>query len=165
MNPTEMTATQLVTAYAAGELSPVEAITSVLDRIDAADDELGAYCYLDPDTSVEQARASEARWQAGYPQGLLDGVPVSIKDIFLTDGWPTLRGSTLDRWWFFGWGSRGCGRWDGPVRRGHRRRWEHTYPGRVLRDRGFQTHSRTGPDVPRQPLRAAGPCGSDDAHR
>ncbi|GAA2032918.1 amidase [Yaniella flava] len=93
MNPTEMTATQLVTAYAAGELSPVEATTSVLDRIDAADDELGAYCYLDPDTSVEQARASEARWQAGYPQGLLDGVPVSIKDIFLTDGWPTLRGS------------------------------------------------------------------------
>jgi aspartyl-tRNA(Asn)/glutamyl-tRNA(Gln) amidotransferase subunit A len=31
------------------------------------------------------------------PRGLLDGVPVSIKDIILTKGWPTLRGSkTVD---------------------------------------------------------------------
>jgi len=34
---------------------------------------------------------------AGQPKGLLDGVPVSIKDIILTKGWPTLRGSkTID---------------------------------------------------------------------
>ena len=30
---------------------------------------------------------------AGQPAGLLDGVPVSVKDIVLTRGWPTLRGS------------------------------------------------------------------------
>ena len=93
MNPTEMTATQLVAAYADGELSPVEATTAVLDQIDNVNGTLGAYCYLDPDTSLEQARASESRWYEGYPQGLLDGVPISIKDIFLTAGWPTLRGS------------------------------------------------------------------------
>ena len=34
---------------------------------------------------------------SGQPKGLLDGVPVSIKDIVLTKGWPTLRGSkTID---------------------------------------------------------------------
>ncbi|MGZ4708027.1 MAG: amidase family protein, partial [Acidimicrobiales bacterium] len=39
----------------------------------------------------------EARWMRGEPKGLLDGVPVSIKDLLLTKGWPTLRGSkTVD---------------------------------------------------------------------
>ncbi|MCB1805669.1 MAG: amidase, partial [Candidatus Competibacteraceae bacterium] len=38
------------------------------------------------------------RWQRGAPSGLLDGVPCSIKDIILTRGWPTLRGSkTVDQ--------------------------------------------------------------------
>ncbi|WP_022869807.1 amidase [Yaniella halotolerans] len=93
MNPTNMTAAQLVEAYTRRELSPVDVTTAVLDRIEAIDESLGAYCFLDRETSLEQARASESRWHTGQPQGLLDGVPVSIKDIFLTDGWPTLRGS------------------------------------------------------------------------
>lgn len=93
MNPTDMTAAQLVEAYTRRELSPVDATTAVLDRIDEVDESLGAYCYLDRETSIAQAHASESRWHVGKPQGLLDGVPVSIKDIFLTDGWPTLRGS------------------------------------------------------------------------
>ena len=43
------------------------------------------------------ARASEARWQKGAPQGLLDGVPLAIKDTQLTRGWPRLVGSkTID---------------------------------------------------------------------
>ncbi len=93
MNPTEMTAVELVAAYGAGELSPVEAAESVLDRIEEADGELNSYCLVDRETTLEMARASEERWRGGHPQGLLDGVPISIKDIFLTKGWPTLRGS------------------------------------------------------------------------
>jgi aspartyl-tRNA(Asn)/glutamyl-tRNA(Gln) amidotransferase subunit A len=46
---------------------------------------------------MAQARASEARWQKGDPKGLLDGVPVAIKDTVLTRGWPRLLGSrTID---------------------------------------------------------------------
>ena len=46
---------------------------------------------------MAQARASEARWRKGEPQGLLDGVPVAIKDTVLTAGWPRLVGSrTID---------------------------------------------------------------------
>ena len=43
------------------------------------------------------ATASEARWRRGEPMGPLDGVPTSIKDLILTRGWPTRRGShTVD---------------------------------------------------------------------
>lgn len=93
MNPTEMSAVELANAYATGELSPVEATAAVLDRIEEDDGELGAFCLVDREAALGQARASEDRWRSGYPAGLLDGVPVSIKDIFLTKGWPTLRGS------------------------------------------------------------------------
>jgi aspartyl-tRNA(Asn)/glutamyl-tRNA(Gln) amidotransferase subunit A len=90
---TAMTAVDLVAAYGARELSPVEATMAVLDRIGEADGALGAYCLVDAGRALESARASEARWLAERPQGLLDGVPVAIKDTFLTAGWPTLRGS------------------------------------------------------------------------
>lgn len=93
MTPTEMTAVELVAAYGAKQLSPVEATEAVLDRIDEVDGEINAMCLVDRESALAQARASEARWQAGAPQGLLDGVPTSMKDIFLTKGWPTLRGS------------------------------------------------------------------------
>ena len=36
-------------------------------------------------------RASEARWMSGTPCGELDGVPLSIKDLILTAGWPCAR--------------------------------------------------------------------------
>ena len=43
--------------------------------------------------ALAAARDSEARWMKGAPQGWLDGVPASIKDLILARGWPTLRGS------------------------------------------------------------------------
>ena len=43
--------------------------------------------------ALAAAAESEERWRLGVPCGRLDGVPVSIKDILLTKGWPTLRGS------------------------------------------------------------------------
>jgi aspartyl-tRNA(Asn)/glutamyl-tRNA(Gln) amidotransferase subunit A len=92
-DPTDMTAVDLVAAYGTRELSPVEATTAVLDRIREADGGLGAFCLVDEARALDQARGSEARWLADHPMGLLDGVPVAIKDTFLTAGWPTLRGS------------------------------------------------------------------------
>jgi amidase/aspartyl-tRNA(Asn)/glutamyl-tRNA(Gln) amidotransferase subunit A len=88
-----MTAVELVSAYAAGILSPVEATEAVLAAITARDTDINAYCLVDPDRALVQAKDSEARWQSGHVRGLLDGVPISIKDIFLTEDWPTRRGS------------------------------------------------------------------------
>ncbi|UYP19433.1 amidase [Rhodococcus sp. Z13] len=93
MDPTDMTAVELVSAYSSGELSPVEVTETVLAKIGREDRALNAFCLVDEESALAQARRSEERWRTGYAKGLLDGVPVSIKDVFLTAGWPTLRGS------------------------------------------------------------------------
>jgi aspartyl-tRNA(Asn)/glutamyl-tRNA(Gln) amidotransferase subunit A len=90
-----MTATELLQRYQARELSPVEAAQAVLDRIDELNSVVNAFCLVDPERALADARASEQRWVRGEPKGRLDGVPVSIKDLLLTEGWPTLRGSRL----------------------------------------------------------------------
>lgn len=88
-----MTAAELVSRYRRKTLSPVEVIEAVLGRIDRCDGAVNAFCHLDPDSALASARESEARWQAGRPVGLVDGVPTTIKDALLTRGWPTRRGS------------------------------------------------------------------------
>lgn len=95
---TLLTASELVAAYSSGELSPVEATRAALEVIDQRDKEYNAFTLIDPEVALEAARASEERWREGNPIGWLDGVPASIKDMFLTQGWPTLRGSRcIDR--------------------------------------------------------------------
>ena len=90
-----MSATELVSAYRRKTLSPVEATKAAYDAIHALNDKVNAFCFLDEEGALASARASEARWHAGRPQGLVDGVPTSVKDLILAKGWPTLRGSTL----------------------------------------------------------------------
>ncbi len=88
-----MNAAELAAAYAAKTLSPVEAAKALLDRIEKLDASLNAFCLLDAPTTLAQAKDSEARWLKNAPLSPLDGVPVAIKDLLLTRGWPTLRGS------------------------------------------------------------------------
>lgn len=89
-----MPAADLVVAYRTGKLSPVDVTQALLQRIAAINPKLNAYNLVDEESALRDASASEARWKAGKPLGPIDGVPASIKDIILTKGWPTLRGST-----------------------------------------------------------------------
>ena len=86
-------ATRLIELYRAKKLSPVEVATEILLRLERYEGALNAFVLYDPDTAMAMARASEARWRQGAPQGLLDGIPVAIKDTQLTRGWPRLLGS------------------------------------------------------------------------
>ncbi|SDT33817.1 amidase [Microlunatus soli] len=96
MNELSMiTATDLVDRYRSNTVSPVEATEAALQAIEQFQDRVNAFVLVDPDGALAVAAESERRWQQGRPLGPLDGVPMSIKDIFLTDGWPTLRGSKL----------------------------------------------------------------------
>ncbi len=91
-----LSATELLRLYRTKRASPVEATRAALQRIDKLNPVLNAFCFIAPDALLA-AKESEARWAKGEPMGALDGVPVSIKDLLLTRGWPTLRGSkTVD---------------------------------------------------------------------
>lgn len=91
----DLTATEIRDAYRRKALSPVEATSATLLRMAQLDDTVNAFTHIDEDAALAQAQASEARWLAGKPSSPLDGVPASIKDVLLTKGWPTLRGSRL----------------------------------------------------------------------
>ena len=90
-------APRLAAAYASREISPVEVVKGLLGRIAALDGKVNAFCLIDEPATLAQAQSSEARWMKSAPLSPLDGVPVAVKDLLLTRGWPTLRGSrTVD---------------------------------------------------------------------
>jgi len=96
-DPALLSAAELSGLYAPGRLSPVEATQASLGRIERLDRQVNAICGVYPEEAVASARQSEARWREGRPLSPIDGVPTTIKDLLLTRGWPTLRGSkTID---------------------------------------------------------------------
>ena len=94
---TQCTVEQLLTMFRGGAVSPVEVTQEVLLRIQRINPLINAFCLVDEEAALASARTSEQRWLAhrryAAPVGALEGIPVSIKDLILTKGWPTLRGS------------------------------------------------------------------------
>jgi aspartyl-tRNA(Asn)/glutamyl-tRNA(Gln) amidotransferase subunit A len=88
-----LSAIDLVALFQAKQLSPVEVAHATLDRIERLNPQVNAFALLDAESALAAARLSEQRWQRGEPLGLVDGVPVALKDLVLAKGWPTLRGS------------------------------------------------------------------------
>ena len=84
----ELTAAELLAAYAAKTLSPVEVTRDVLAHIAAWEPQLHATYALNPEAALAQAAAAEARWLKGQPCGPLDGVPTTIKENIATQGVP-----------------------------------------------------------------------------
>ncbi|MEU5522258.1 amidase [Streptomyces sp. NPDC047860] len=99
---TELTAVRLVEGYRSREIGPVEVTRAALERAEEIQPEVNAFVRLFAEDALERAAASQERWRRGEPCGLLDGVPVTVKDILLLRGAPTLKGSrTIDpggRW-------------------------------------------------------------------
>src|SRR5439155_11489118 len=81
----DLSAIELLEAYRSRALSPVEATRAVLAHIECWEPALRATYRLDPDAALAAAAASEARWRDGRP-GVLDGVPIMIKDNIATKG-------------------------------------------------------------------------------
>ncbi len=91
--PHELTASALAEAYRAHALSPVEAVREIVAHIERWEPHLCATYAFDPESALEAARASEARWQRGAPLGALDGVPCTIKENTATKGVPVPAGT------------------------------------------------------------------------
>jgi aspartyl-tRNA(Asn)/glutamyl-tRNA(Gln) amidotransferase subunit A len=89
-----LTAEEMLAFYARRTLSPVEVLQAVTERIARLNPGLNAFAVLNP-SAIEAAGASEMRWRAGRPLGVLDGVPCTVKDLVDLAGFPTRRGSRI----------------------------------------------------------------------
>jgi aspartyl-tRNA(Asn)/glutamyl-tRNA(Gln) amidotransferase subunit A len=94
-DPALLAATDLVALYRARKLSPVEVTRATLARVERFNPIVNAYLHLDADGALAAAKDSESRWMAGKPKGLVDGVPVGVKDNILIAGMPARFGSRL----------------------------------------------------------------------
>ena len=86
---------ELRAAYAQRSLSPLEVTQAYLARIEAHNPRLRAYLDVHAEGALAQARASEQRLVSGLPVGLLEGVPLALKDLLHLQGRRTTAGSTV----------------------------------------------------------------------
>lgn len=88
-----MSAQRMLTCFARRELSPVEVAAAQLGRIQKHDEEVNAFRLVGPEELMEGARRSQERYRHLERGGVLDGVPIAVKDSFFTHEWNTLFGS------------------------------------------------------------------------
>ncbi len=91
----EHSAVELKRMMAAKEVSPVEVLEAFIGQIEKADTFLNAFTVTCFDEAREIARQAEARIVQGDDIGLLEGLPVAIKDMNLTKGMRTTFGSPI----------------------------------------------------------------------
>ncbi len=89
-----MSARELLDAYANKDLSPVEVVKHLLERIGNLNPKLNAFVTLVPEAAMEAAQAAERAYKEGRARPL-EGVPVGIKDNIFTRGIRTTFGSKL----------------------------------------------------------------------
>ncbi|HEX2282917.1 MAG TPA: amidase [Thermomicrobiales bacterium] len=87
-------AVELRDHYLSRALSPVEVTETVLARMDRLEPTLNAFITPTPDLAMQNAREAELAYARG-DAGPLAGIPTSIKDLTLTRGIRSTRGSLL----------------------------------------------------------------------
>jgi len=86
---------ELHALYRARKLSPVEVAKAVLDRIERTEPRVNAMMRLTPDHALDAARRSEAVYRQYEAPRLLEGIPVTIKDLQHTRGVQTDFGTAV----------------------------------------------------------------------
>src|SRR6516162_7885954 len=81
-----MTAIEMLDLMRTKQVSPVEIVDSALRRAEASQSTLNAFVTITADLAMEAARAAEKAVLAGEDRGLLNGVPMSIKDLTAVKG-------------------------------------------------------------------------------
>lgn len=74
------------------KVSATELAQHYLNRIAASN--LNAFLHVDPELTLQQAQQADQRFATGNA-GLLTGIPIAHKDIFVTQGWRSTAGSKM----------------------------------------------------------------------
>lgn len=88
-----LSASELQLRYRAGSLTPRAVVESCLARLDAVNPQLNAVVARRDAALLQEADAATARFAAGRPLSLLDGIPLTLKDNLLTHDQPATWGS------------------------------------------------------------------------
>lgn len=90
-----LSAGELSSIIASGEISPVEVIQAMLTRIDSLNGLVRAFIHVAEDSALSAAKKAESEISKGDYWGPLHGLPVAYKDIYDVAGLPTTAGSKL----------------------------------------------------------------------
>ena len=93
----DLSAVDLLAGFRGKQFSPSEVLEDVLAHVAAWEPHIRALYAFDPDGARQVAKASTERWHNGEPMGLLDGIPVTIKDNIATRGVPVPLGAATSR--------------------------------------------------------------------
>ena len=81
------------------ESSPVELVDALLQRIEATDGKLHSFITLTDDPARQQARQAEQELRSGTDRGPLHGIPIALKDLYMTKGIrTTCHSAVLEDW-------------------------------------------------------------------
>ncbi len=94
MQLTDLTIHQLHDLLREGKTSAQEVTQAFLDRIAATDEQVNAFITVCQQEALQQAEAADARLKAGKAAPLT-GIPLALKDIFVTEGLRTTCASQI----------------------------------------------------------------------
>lgn len=86
---------QLHQSLLSGEVSSADLVRQSLDRITAGDGQVKAFLKTEAESALAQAESIDALRKAGQPVGLLDGLPVGLKDNICVNGTTATCGSRI----------------------------------------------------------------------
>jgi len=89
----DLSAVDLIAGYRARQFSPSEVLEDLISHIGVWEPHIKALYAFDPKGARAVAKASTDRWHKDEPTGVLDGVPVTIKDNIATKGQPVPLGA------------------------------------------------------------------------
>jgi aspartyl-tRNA(Asn)/glutamyl-tRNA(Gln) amidotransferase subunit A len=94
-----LTIIEAAAALRKNDVSPVDLTEATLKRIQAIDSNLHAFITVTADLALQQARQAEQELSAGKDRGPLHGIPIALKDLYMTKGIrTTCHSAVLENW-------------------------------------------------------------------